>query len=297
VNIDLPALIVGVVLLAGLYATMSYGLALIYGVMKIVNLAHAGVMMWGAYAAFLVISHLGVNPFLAPIVIVPLFFGLGMLMQRFIVRRVMTAPPISSLLLLFGIWLIMQNVTYLLFSGDTRTITTPYTLTTFKVAGISISVNRLVVFGVGILTLVGLQRFLGHTYVGKAIRATAQDGSASQLVGINTERIMEVAFGIGTALAGLAGTLMALIFAFDPDFGRSHLLKSFCIVVLGGLESFVGVALGALVLALAEALSILVVMPALQDFISFAILVIVLVIMPGGIMGLIGRLKPTGAIR
>jgi branched-chain amino acid transport system permease protein len=108
---------------------------------------------------------------------------------------------------------------------------------------------------------------------------------------------MEFAFGIGTALAGLAGTLMALIFAFDPDFGRSHLLKGFCIVVLGGLESFVGVALGALVLALAEALSILVVMPALQDFISFAILVIVLVVMPGGIMGLIARLKPKGVIR
>ena len=296
-NIDLPALIVGAVLLAGLYATMSYGLALIYGVMKIVNLAHAGVMMWGAYAAFLAITRLGINPFLAPVIIVPLFFGLGMLMQRFIVRRVIYAAPISSLLLLFGIWLIMQNVAYLLFSGDTRTITTPYTLTTFKVAGISISVNRLVVFAVGILALVGLQRFLCHTYVGKAIRATAQDGSASQLVGINTDRIMEFAFGIGTALAGLAGTLMALIFAFDPDFGRSHLLKGFCIVVLGGLESFVGVALGALVLALAEALSILVVMPALQDFISFAILVIVLVVMPGGIMGLIARLKPKGVIR
>lgn len=296
-SIDLPALIVSAVLLAGLYATMSYGLALVYGVMKIVNLAHAGVMMWGAYAAFLLVARLGVNPFLAPLLIVPLFFGLGILLQRFLVRHVMSAPPISSLLLLFGTWLIMQNIAYLLFSGDTRTITTPYTLLTLKVAGFAISVNRLLVFIVGIVALVSLQRFLGHTYLGKAIRATAQDSAASQLVGINTERIMEIAFGIGTALAALAGTLMALIFAFDPDFGRSHLLKSFCIVVLGGLESFVGVALGALVLALAEALSILAVMPALQDFISFAILVIVLIVMPGGLMGLIGKLKPKGVLR
>jgi branched-subunit amino acid ABC-type transport system permease component len=101
---------------------------------------------------------------------------------------------------------------------------------------------------------------------------------------------MEVAFGIGIALASLAGSLMALIFAFDPDFGRSHLLKGFCIVVLGGLESMVGVALGSLVLALAEALSVLWLMPALQDFVSFALLVIVLVVMPGGMKELVDRL-------
>jgi branched-chain amino acid transport system permease protein len=136
-----------------------------------------------------------------------------------------------------------------------------------------------------------LRQFLEHTYMGKAIRATAQDGDASKLVGINTARVMEIAFGLGTALASLAGSLMALIFAFDPDFGRSHLLKSFCIVVLGGLESVVGVALGSLVLAIAEALSVLWLMPAMQDFVSFALLVIVLVTMPGGMAGLLNKLK------
>ncbi len=291
--IDLPALLVGAVLLAGLYATMSYGLALIYGVMKIVNLAHAGVIMWGAYLAFVFIAKLGVNPFLAPLLIVPIFFVLGMLLQRYIVRRVMYAPPIASLLLLFGLWLIMQNISYLLFSGDTRAITTEYTLLTFTVGGISISINRLVVFFVGILALFVLQQFLGHTFMGKAIRATAQDGDASKLVGINTDRVMEVAFGLGTALASLAGSLMALIFAFDPDFGRPHLLKAFCIVVLGGLESVVGVALGSLVLAIAEAVSVLWIMPAMQDFVSFAILVIVLVTMPGGMSGLLRMLRRT----
>lgn len=290
-TIDLPALLVSATLLAGLYATMSYGLALIYGVMKIVNLAHAGVMMWGAYAAFIFIVSLGLNPFLAPLLIVPVFFGFGILLQRYIIRRVMFAPPISSLLLLFGIWLIMQNISYLLFSGDTRAITTKYTLMTFQVGGISISINRLVVFLVGILALVVLWQFLGHTYMGKAIRATSQDGDASKLVGINTDRVMEIAFGIGIALASLAGSLMALIFAFDPDFGRSHLLKSFCIVVLGGLESVVGVALGSLVLAIAEALSVLWIMPAMQDFVSFALLVIVLVAMPGGMAGLVNKFK------
>lgn len=293
ITIDISALIVSAILLAGLYATMSYGLALIYGVMKIVNLAHAGVMMWGAYGAFILITRLGGNPFLAPLLIVPAFFLFGTFLQRYIVRRVMGAPPISSLLLLFGIWLIMQNISYLVFTGDTKAITTQYTLLTFQLNGIPISVNRLVVFLVGILALVALWQFLGRTYMGKAIRATAQDSDASKLAGINTERIMEIAFGIGIALAGLAGSLMALIFAFDPDFGRSHLLKGFCIVVLGGLESMIGVALGALVLALAEALSVLWLMPALQDFVSFALLVAVLVVMPGGMKELVNKLFRT----
>lgn len=289
ITIDISALIVSAILLAGLYATMSYGLALIYGVMKIVNLAHAGVMMWGAYGAFILITRLGGNPFLAPLLIVPAFFFFGTFLQRYIVRRVMGAPPISSLLLLFGIWLIMQNISYLVFTGDTKAITTHYTLLTFQLNGIPISVNRLAVFIAGVIALVALWQFLDRTYMGKAIRATAQDSDASKLVGINTERIMEIAFGIGISLAGLAGSLMALIFAFDPDFGRSHLLKGFCIVVLGGLESMIGVALGALVLALAEALSVLWLMPALQDFVSFALLVIVLVVMPGGMKELINR--------
>lgn len=290
-NIDIPALLVGAVLLSGLYATMSYGLALIYGVMKIVNLAHAGFMMWGAYVTFVLIVQLGWSPFLAPFFIVPVFFFLGLFTQRFIVSRVMNAPPIASLLLLFGIWLIMQNISYLVFSGDTRAITTKYTLITYQILGISISLNRLIVFFVGIIALLLLRQFLGHTYMGKAIRATAQDGEAGKLVGIDTDLVMEIAFGIGTALAGLAGSLMALIFAFDPDFGRPHLLKSFCIVVLGGLESVVGVALGSLVLAVAEALSVIWIMPAMQDFVSFALLVIVLIVMPGGMVGLLSKFK------
>ena len=290
-NIDVPALIVSATLLAGLYATMSFGLALIYGVMKIVNLAHAGVMMWAAYLTYVLVANLGINPFLAPLVVVPVFFGLGILMQRFLVRHVMFAPSISSLLLLFGTWLIMQNLAYLVFSGDTRTITTDYTFVTFQVAGIAMSLNRVAVFVVGVVALIALQQFLERTYMGKAIRATAQDSDASKLVGINTERIMEIAFAIGIALAGLAGSLLSLIYAFDPDFGRSHLLKGFCIVVLGGLESVVGVALGAIFLALAEALSVIWVMPALQDFISFAILVVVLIFMPSGLMGLVKQAR------
>lgn len=286
---ELASLVVSAILTAGLYASMSYGLALIYGVMKIINLAHAGVIMLGAYMTFWLVTILKFNPFVAPLVVAPAFFLLGMGLERVFIRRIAKAPPISSLLLLFGIWLIMQNIAYLFFSGDTRSIFTATTLTTLNLGGFPISLNRLVVFAVGVLALVLLQLFLMRTNLGRAIRALSADPEAATLSGINTARIRALAFGLGTALAALAGSLMSLIFTFDPDFGRSHLLKSFAIVVLGGLNSFVGVALGSLVLALAESLSVLWIRAALQDFISFALLVIVLLVMPDGLIGLIKR--------
>ncbi len=289
---DLASLLTSAILTAGLYATMSYGLALIYGVMKIINLAHAGVMMLGAYATFWLYATFKFNPFLAPVIVVPAFFLLGMAMERVLIRRIADAPPISSLLLLFGIWLIMQNLAYLIFSGEPRSIPPQFSsLPPINLSGVVVSTNRLIIFGVGIVALIALQIFLTRTNPGRAIRALAADPQAALLVGINTNRISAIAFGLGIALASLAGSLMSLIFTFDPDFGRTHLLKSFSIVVLGGLESFVGVALGSLILALAEALSVgaLGMKAALQDLVSFVLLVVVLLVMPNGLMGLLKR--------
>jgi branched-chain amino acid transport system permease protein len=289
---DLASLLTSAILTAGLYATMSYGLALIYGVMKIINLAHAGVMMLGAYATFWLYATFKFNPFLAPVIVVPMFFLLGMAMERVFIRQIAGAPPISSLLLLFGIWLIMQNLAYLIFSGEPRSIPPQFSsLPPINLSGVVISTNRLIIFVVGIVALVALQIFLTRTNPGRAIRALAADPQAALLVGINTNRISAIAFGLGIALASLAGSLMSLIFTFDPDFGRTHLLKSFSIVVLGGLESFVGVALGSLILALAEALSVgaFGMKAALQDLVSFVLLVVVLLVMPNGLMGLLKR--------
>ena len=196
-------------------------------------------------------------------------------------------PPQTRQTAIFGVWLIIQNVVYIIFTGNTQNITTPYTLQIIRLGEMRISINRLLVFAVGVLTLVVLQQFMSRTMLGKAIRATSFDADAAALVGVNTGKVQMVAFGIGIALAGLAGALMSLIFAFDPDFGRSHLLKSFCIVVMGGLESFVGAAVGSLILALIESFSVPMGLPnALQDFVSFALLVVVLVAMPGGLTSL-----------
>jgi branched-chain amino acid transport system permease protein len=278
-------------LVAGLYATMSYGLALIYGVLKIINLANAGLLMLGAYLTWWMWSAWHLDPLLAPLIVIPLFFLFGVLLEITIVRRVLDQDPIVSLLLLFGVWLVLQNLAYLIWTGDTRTIETPFVDATLQLGGLRLAWPRIYVFVAGALTLVALQVFLSRTHTGRAIRAVAQDRDAARLVGIDVGRVNAIAFGLGVALSGFAGSLLSLLFSFNPDFGRTLSLKSFCIIVLGGLDSFVGVAFGAISLALAEAFGLRYMPASLQNLISFVVLVVVLVVFPKGIAGIVRSLR------
>jgi branched-chain amino acid transport system permease protein len=279
------------VLVAGLYAAISYGLALIYGVLKIINLANAGFLMLGAYITWWLFTAFHLHPLLAPLVIVPAFFFLGWGLERTLVRRVLGAEPIISLLMLFGVWLVLQSLAYVIWTGDTRTIEMPFIESTVSALGMQFALPRLYVFVMAALILVGLQLFLTRSYLGRAIRATAQDRDAARLVGVDVDRVMGIAFGLGIALAGFGGSLLSLLFSFTPDFGRELSLKSFCIVVLGGLDSIVGVAFGALSLSLAEAFGVRYMPASLQNLISFVVLVVVLVAMPKGIVGTLRAMR------
>ncbi len=293
---ELLGVVLNTLLSAGLYATMSYGLAIVYGVMRIINLAHAGLMMLAAYATFFLFDRFGLDPFLSLAVVVPLFFLLGVLLHRLLLRRLppaSTGPSMQSLLLLFGVWLILQNVAYALFSGDTQSILTPYTLKSASLLGVRVGVPSLLVFGASAVSLLVLDVVLRRTFVGRAIRAVTQNRDAALLSGVDADRLSAIAFGAGTAFAGVAGTLLSTLYAFTPDFGRSFLLKAFCIIVLGGMESFVGVAAGAFVLALLEnVLAVYTPLPtSFQDAVSFTLLVLVLVAAPRGLPGLVPRLR------
>ena len=288
---ELREVLLNTLLAAGLYATMSYGLAVIYGVMRIINLAHAGLMMLAAYVTFTLFSRYELDPFLSLAVVIPLFFVLGVLLHRFVIRRLpRTAgtPTIQSLLLLFGVWLVLQNLAYALWTGDTQSILTPYTLKSVTLLGVRVGVPNLLVFGVSAVSLLALNFVLKKTYVGRAILAVTQNRDAALLSGIDADRLSAIAFGAGTAFAGIAGTSLSTLYAFTPDFGRSFLLKAFCIIVLGGMDSFTGVAAGALVLAFLEnALGAWTPIPtSFQDAISFTLLVLVLVAVPQGLPGI-----------
>jgi branched-chain amino acid transport system permease protein len=281
--------LVSALLVAGLYASSSYGLALIYGVMKIINLANAGTMMLGAFMTWVLWQWIGIDPVISVILVAPTCFVLGALIEILLVRRVSGQAPIVSLLLLFGVWLVMESAAYLIFGGETRGVVPAYSQATLDVGGVIVPVTRLVVFLASIVILVGLELFLRRSFLGRAIRALAQDREACALAGIDTRRVGTLAFGLGTALAGTAGALLTLVFSFDPDFGRVLQLKSFTIIVLGGLESIPGVAFASFLLALAENLTVTLSKPALENLVSFVVLVVVLVVMPGGLAALLRR--------
>jgi branched-chain amino acid transport system permease protein len=292
---ELRAVLVNSLFAAGLYATMSYGLAVIYGVMRIINLAHAGILMLGAYTTYALFNRFALDPFLSLFVVIPLFFGIGVLLYVAMIRRLPRSdagPSIESLLLLFGVWLVLQNLAYAIWSGDTQSILTPYTMKSVSVLGVRVGVPTLLVFIVSGISLVLLEVVLRRTYLGRAIRAVTQNRDAARMSGVSAGRISAVAFGIGTAFAAAAGSMLSTLYAFTPDFGRSFLLKAFCIIVLAGMESVAGVAAGAFVLALLENLvgAYTSIPTSFQDALSFTLLVVALVAFPQGLLGAFGRL-------
>jgi len=298
----LTSVILNTLLAAGLYATMAYGLAIIYGVMRIINLAHAGVMMLGAYVAFALFSRFALDPFVGLVVVAPLFFFFGVALYMTIGKRIAgigSTPSIESLLVLFGVWLVLQNLAYVIWTGDTQSILTAYTMKSIEVAHVRLGVPSVFVFVASVLSLILLNVVLKRTYLGKAIRAVTQNRDAALLSGVNADRISAIAFGLGSAFAGIAGAMLATLMAFTPDFGRSFLLKAFCIIVLGGMESVTGVAVGALVLAALEnGLAAYTEIPtSLQDAVSFALLFVALVAFPQGLPSLFARFERKATIR
>jgi branched-chain amino acid transport system permease protein len=282
--------LISALLVAGLYATMSYGLALIYGVMKIINLANAGVMMLAAFTTFFLWQTFGLDPLVSVLLVAPLFFAVGALIEVVFVRRVLNEKPVVSLLLLFGILLVMQAGASLFLGGDVRSVRPVYVQEVIRLGDVVIAYNRLLVFVAGVIILIGLELFLRRTFLGRAIRALAQDRDACRLAGIDVRRVSMIAFGLGTALAGAAGALLTAVFPFDPvtPYGTLQ-LKSFTIIVLGGLESIPGIAVAAFVLAVAENLTVTISKPQLENLVSFVLLVVVLVVMPGGLAAIIRR--------
>jgi len=286
--VDVLNLLIAALLLAGVYAAMSVGMTIIYGVMKIVNLAHAGFLMLGAYFVYELHAAFGIDPLWGVLLAFPAFFFLGMAVHWLLIRRIPTSdqPTLTSLLLLFGLWLVLQNLGYLIWGNADRAILTPRTLSVLQIGPISFPTVRLVVFATALASLGGLEFVLHKTWFGRGVRALMQNSDAGRIVGVNVEATVRVAFGVGIAFAGAAGGLLAMLYSFSPDFGGPFLLRAFVSIVLGGLESFAGVAVGALILAVVETFSILVLPASYQPAIAFSLLVVALIVLPEGVAGL-----------
>ena len=270
----------------GVLALVAVGFSLVWGVMNVINLSHGAFAVAGAYLAWQLNLRFGLDPFLAiPIVAVALFGG-GYLIQRWLINLVINAPIFLTLLLTFGLGLVILNGLQLLFTADDRTIDTKYASESFAVGTVNIPYGRLAAFGLALVITFALAAVMNRTRLGNAIGATGMDRGAARLMGIRARHIYAVTFGIAAALAGVAGTMIATVGSFNPTTTPGQLtLDAFVISVLGGLGNMYGALVGGLVLGIAESLGGLLLTGTWVNAIAMAVLIVTLIIRPSGLIG------------
>jgi branched-chain amino acid transport system permease protein len=278
-------IVVSGILLGGLYACMAIGFSIIWGVTGLINLAHGSMILIGAYLTWWLHATTGLDPFLSLPLSALALFVFGFALQRWLLERVIRASLFMTLVLTFGLNMLIVNILFELFTADIRGVTMSYASAALEIGGLRIPWTRLAVFVLALVLTLLLHLFMGHTRTGNAIRAVAQNPRAAATLGIDARHVRAVAFGVGAALAGAAGSLMAALYAFSPIAGDSYTMKSFVIVLLGGLGSMSGAIVAAMVLGVVENLVTGLGAPGLRDAVSFFMLLAILVLRPRGLLG------------
>jgi len=273
------------VLLGGVYGCSAIGFSVIWGVMNLINLAHGSMIILGAYITYLIHSATGVDPFLTiPISGLALFL-LGFYVQKYLINLVIGGSVFMTLILTFGLEMVLINTNILLFTADLRSVTPSYAGLGWELGSVRIPYTRVAVFAFALgLTLI-LSLLMNRTRLGNAIKATSFDRVASGLVGVDIYKAYSITFGIGACMAGMAGSLMSMMYSFSPVIGGTFTMKAFVVVVLGGLGSIPGAIVGGLILGIAENFASVLLDAGYKDAISFILLVAILVLRPRGILG------------
>lgn len=270
----------------GLFALAANGLNLIMGVTNILNLAHGELLMLGAYTMYWLFSLWGLSPLLSMLVSVPIFFALGIVIQRLVVYPIIQIDPRvdrverASLVAFFGVLLFLQNLALLLWSADYRVVT--YLSKPVKFWMVSLSANKIVVLAVALIVCFALHFFLKATFVGKAIRAISQDREAGMVLAINPTYMGFLSFGLGTALAGISGNLAGLIFVITPTMGLIFTIKSFIVMLIGGLGNTMGTLVAGLTLGVLESFGSFFIGEAYKEAIDYVVLLIFILLMSKG---------------
>lgn len=281
----LAQILINGILLGGLYAVMALGLGLVWGVLNIVNLAHGAFIMLGAYLSWHLYTYLHIDPFLGLPITALVMFAVGYGLQRGLLNLIVRAPMFNTLLITFGLEVVLTYLAQLAFSADFRTINPPYAGSSLQWGPVVVPVVRLAAFGMALVLTIGMWLFLMHTRLGRAIRATAQNLVAARLYGVEPRHLYAMTFGLGIALAGAAGGLYGTVSQINPYIGASLTAKSFAIAIIGGLDNPLGVIVGGLFLGIVESLTTLYIGPTFADVASFGILVLVLIVRPSGLLG------------
>jgi branched-chain amino acid transport system permease protein len=277
--------VVNGLLIGGIYALVSIGVTLIFGVVKIVNFAHGEFVMIGMYVAFFLATYLGIDPLLSLFVSMPLLFGIGLLLQRFLIKRVLGLGDMPQIFLTFALSVLLVNVTLLLFTANYRTVQTPYSEAVIHLGPLYVPVAKLIAFAVAMGLSLALWVFLRATDLGKAMRAAAQNRDVAMLMGIDPDRVFGVAVGLALALAGAAGSLLMPFYPAYPLVGQVFVLMAFVAVVLGTLGNVVGALVASLMMGIAESLGIQFVGADSGLIVVFLMLLLMLALKPNGLFG------------
>jgi branched-chain amino acid transport system permease protein len=270
-------------ILGGTYALLGIGLTLIFGIMRVVNFTHGELYAFGAYMVYFFAMVLGVNFFLALILAVLLGIALGGAIELTLLRRLRDANIDTTMLVMIGAWIVMQNAEQLVWSGVAKSIVTPFPEQPLVLGPVSVSWTRVFVFAVAALLIVGAQLLIQRTRLGKAMRATFQDRDTAALMGVNINAIYTATFALGSGLAAAAGALLGPVFVVTPTMGNLAALKAFAIVILGGLGNIKGATIGGFVLAFVEEIGAGYVSSGYRDAMGFMLIIIVLLFKPTGL--------------
>jgi branched-chain amino acid transport system permease protein len=273
----------------GIYGIAAVGLALVFGVLKVLNVAHGELLMVGGYASFWLFALLGMDPFLSLLITIPLLFVLGLILDlavfRYIERLTGETRIKNSLLVSFGLTLILQNLAIQLFTADERSIEPSYAGTGIDIFGVALPYTRLLSLLIALVVVLVLHFFLHRTYPGKAILATAEDWESAELAGIDVRRTYMFTFALSAALAGIAGMLVGVGYGIAPSIGLAWTLKALIVVVLAGTGSVLGAFPAGLLLGIVESISGAAIGASYREVIGLVIFLLVLLVRPQGLFG------------
>lgn len=272
------------ILLGGLYAAIGIGMSLIFGIVKLTNLAHGDFLVLASYICLAISTSLGLSPFIALIICIPIMFIIGFLVQNTMLNRVLSKGAEPPLMVTFGISIVVQNLLLYFFTADARTLQTSLSIKSIAITDmIRIPVLYLISCIAGIVLILILALYFKNTYQGKAIKAASDDREVAQLMGVNIKSIYGIAMGISLATAAVAGILIGMIYNFYPTTGSSYLVIAFAVVVIGGMGSTYGTLFAGLIFGLAQVLGAFAFGAAAQQLTGYVVLLIMLIFRPQGL--------------
>ncbi len=270
-------------MLGGTYALLGIGLTLIFGIMKVVNFTHGELYAFGAYAMYALVTPLGMNFFLALVMAMVLGAALGAVIEMLLLNRLRGADIDTTMLVMIGAWIAMQNTEQLVWSGVAQSIPNPFAAEPLVIGPLSVSWIRLFVFAVAIALIAATYVLVNRTKLGKAMRATFQDRDTAALMGVRIDRIHTATFALGSGLAAAAGALLGPVFVVQPTMGDLAAAKAFAIVILGGLGSVPGATIGGFILAFAEEFGSSYISSGYRDAMGFLLIIVILLVKPTGL--------------